>query len=162
VPGGNWHYTDEAPADVPIPNADLLVADFEPSLPPKGVQLPYEEHYHGGESISVRRDHRGPKPIWNSLTSNVPAVRFILLFEVDAVLMTLSANYTGSECSLFHLIIKFSYYFSIQNSLGREELHGVSAKFFDVTFSMLTLKLCSSSSPETSEIHSSLRFVPWY
>lgn len=74
VPGGNWHYTDEAPAGVSIPNANLLVADFEPSLPPQGEKLPYEKHYYGEESRTKRRDHRGPKPIWKSLTSNVPAV----------------------------------------------------------------------------------------
>ncbi|KAG6825284.1 hypothetical protein H0H92_004159 [Tricholoma furcatifolium] len=40
VPGGNWHYTDEAPVDAPIPNIDTSVADFTPSLPPKGAALP--------------------------------------------------------------------------------------------------------------------------
>lgn len=74
VPGGNWHYTDETPVDAPIPNADISVADFVPSLPPSGVELPYEEAYHGEESRVVRRAHRGPKPIWASLKSNAPAV----------------------------------------------------------------------------------------
>ncbi|KAG6840677.1 hypothetical protein C0991_005138 [Blastosporella zonata] len=46
TPGGNWHYTDEIPLDAPIPNDDISVADFTPSLPPQGAKLPYEEVYH--------------------------------------------------------------------------------------------------------------------
>ena len=75
-PGGNWHYTNETPLSCPVPNADIAVADFTPSLPPKGAKLPYTEEYKDepiGEEI--RRAHRAPKPIWASLTSNAPAVR---------------------------------------------------------------------------------------
>jgi hypothetical protein len=77
--GGNWHYTDETPVDAPIPNADAVVGDYVPSLPPDGVELPYSEEYldDGSENIRYfdrRREHRGPKPIWKSLTSNVPSV----------------------------------------------------------------------------------------
>ena len=75
-PGGNWHYTDQTPPDSPVPNLDISIADFEPSLPPKGAKLPYIEEYQNeliGEGI--RRAHRAPKPIWASLKSNVPAVR---------------------------------------------------------------------------------------
>ena len=75
-PGGNWHYTDETPLTCPVPNADIAVADFTPSLPPKGAKLPYTEEYHEiGEEL--RRAHRAPKPIWVSLTSNMPAVRVL-------------------------------------------------------------------------------------
>lgn len=74
VPSGNWHYTDETPVDAPIPNADISVGDFAPSLPPKGVELPYEEVYYGKESAELLRVHRGPKPIWKTLHSNAPAV----------------------------------------------------------------------------------------
>ncbi|GLB43675.1 putative pyridine nucleotide-disulphide oxidoreductase [Lyophyllum shimeji] len=71
VPGGNWHYTDETPVDAPIPNADIAVADYVPSLPPKGSKLPYEDN--GAESDEALRAHRGPKPIWETLHSNAPA-----------------------------------------------------------------------------------------
>jgi len=78
VPGGNWHYTDETPVDAPIPNADVAVGDYMPSLPPGGVELPYSEEYLDDDSdrnsyFDRRREHRGPKPIWKSLTSNVPS-----------------------------------------------------------------------------------------
>lgn len=72
VPGGNWHYTDETPVKEPIPNADVSVGDFVPSLPPEGARLPYEEHYEGNVSDEMLRAHRGPKPIWNSLQTNAP------------------------------------------------------------------------------------------
>jgi cation diffusion facilitator CzcD-associated flavoprotein CzcO len=74
VPGGNWHYTDETPVKVPIPNTDISVSDFMPSLPPEGVKLPYEEHFKGKVSDDMLRGHRGPKPIWKSLQANAPAV----------------------------------------------------------------------------------------
>jgi hypothetical protein len=75
VPGGNWHYTDETPVDAPIPNAPIAIGDFAPSLPPKGVELPYTEEYKEGKVTQhYRRVHRAPKPIWVSLKSNAPAV----------------------------------------------------------------------------------------
>ncbi|KXN92683.1 Thiol-specific monooxygenase [Leucoagaricus sp. SymC.cos] len=74
LPGGNWHYTDEIPADAPVPNAPIAVADFEPSLPPHGVDLPYIEEYDNRTLCALhRREHRAPKPIWYGLTTNVPA-----------------------------------------------------------------------------------------
>ncbi|KAH8108051.1 hypothetical protein BXZ70DRAFT_903434 [Cristinia sonorae] len=77
-PSGNWHYTDEVPVDAPIPNSDISVGDYEPDLPPKGVQLPYTVEYTGGkrsqEEIEYRRrEHRAPKPVWKTLSSNAPA-----------------------------------------------------------------------------------------
>ncbi|KAJ7449225.1 hypothetical protein FB451DRAFT_1287859 [Mycena latifolia] len=71
VPGGNWHYTEETPVDAPIPNADPSVGDFVPSLPPPGTSLPAEKYYSDGEA--QWREHRGPKPVWESLESNAPA-----------------------------------------------------------------------------------------
>ncbi|KDR73278.1 hypothetical protein GALMADRAFT_728139 [Galerina marginata CBS 339.88] len=74
IPGGNWHYTDEFAADVPIPGPDLAVGDYAPSLPPKGVELPYVEKYFDIVNNKGRKKaHRGPKPIWKSLSSNAPA-----------------------------------------------------------------------------------------
>jgi cation diffusion facilitator CzcD-associated flavoprotein CzcO len=72
VPGGNWHYTEEVPLDAPVPNAPTPISDFVPSLPPAGVELPYSEVFENDGKI--QRDHRGPKPIWESLTSNAPSV----------------------------------------------------------------------------------------
>lgn len=103
VPGGNWHFTDEAPAGVSIPNANLLVADFEPSLPSPGEKLPYEEHYYGEESRTKRRDLRGPKPIWKSLTSNVPAVRWVVFSTSNWSDMPNAAYHTGQRLSLVEL-----------------------------------------------------------
>ena len=75
VPGGNWHYTEETAPDVPIPNRDISVGDYIPSLPPKGASFPYTEVYRNAKANAERkREHRGPKPIWDSLSSNTPAV----------------------------------------------------------------------------------------
>ncbi|KAJ6604067.1 FAD/NAD(P)-binding domain-containing protein [Mycena sp. CBHHK59/15] len=71
VPGGNWHYTDETPVDAPIPNVDPVVGDFVPSLPPHCAPLPVEEHYHSGWEERWR-EHRSPKPVWESLESVDP------------------------------------------------------------------------------------------
>ncbi|KAJ6457518.1 hypothetical protein DFH09DRAFT_1115796 [Mycena vulgaris] len=71
VPGGNWHYTEETPVDPPIPNVDPSVGDFVPSLPPPGSSFPVEKHYSDGDA--QWREHRGPKPVWESLESNAPA-----------------------------------------------------------------------------------------
>ncbi|KAF7974358.1 hypothetical protein HWV62_12312 [Athelia sp. TMB] len=75
TPGGNWHYTEESPLPAPIPNADLAVGDYTPSLPPRGVPLPFTEKYtDGGDAFKARqREHRQPKPVWQSLASNAPA-----------------------------------------------------------------------------------------
>ncbi|KIJ50177.1 hypothetical protein M422DRAFT_160150, partial [Sphaerobolus stellatus SS14] len=69
-PGGNWHYTEEIPLDAPVPNADISIGDYSPSLPPEGVKLPY-----GEEARYLRRTHRAPKPIWATLKSNAAAIR---------------------------------------------------------------------------------------
>jgi cation diffusion facilitator CzcD-associated flavoprotein CzcO len=75
VPGGTWHYTEEAHTKTPVPNADISVGDFVPSLPPEGVALPYEENYEGEVSEETLRVHRSPKPIWKSLRTSTPPVR---------------------------------------------------------------------------------------
>ncbi|KIJ48171.1 hypothetical protein M422DRAFT_83420, partial [Sphaerobolus stellatus SS14] len=69
-PGGNWHYTEEIPLDAPVPNADISVGDYSPSLPPEGVKLPYVQEYEGEEARYLRRAHRAPKPVWATLKSN--------------------------------------------------------------------------------------------
>ncbi|KAI9573778.1 hypothetical protein HD554DRAFT_2166551 [Boletus coccyginus] len=71
VPGGNWHYTEEVPLDAPVPNAPAPIGDFVPSLPPTGVDLPYSVEFEGDDEIW--RDHRGPKPISETLTTNMPS-----------------------------------------------------------------------------------------
>ncbi|KAF7304328.1 Dimethylaniline monooxygenase [Mycena chlorophos] len=73
LPGGNWHYTDETPLDAPIPNVDPAIGDFEPSLPPTGNSLPAEEFYFGEDAEFRWREHRGPKPVWESLENNAPS-----------------------------------------------------------------------------------------
>ncbi|KAF9240424.1 hypothetical protein BU15DRAFT_45765 [Melanogaster broomeanus] len=72
VPGGNWHYTEEVALDAPVPNAPSPIGDFVPSFAPVGVELPYSQECE--DDAEIRRDHRGPKPIWESLTSNAPSV----------------------------------------------------------------------------------------
>ncbi|KAJ6567406.1 FAD/NAD(P)-binding domain-containing protein [Mycena vulgaris] len=78
VPGGNWHYTDETPVAAPVPNRDPKFGDYEPSLPPVGVAMPFERVYADhNDSITTAerwRRHRAPHALWKSLTSNVPAV----------------------------------------------------------------------------------------
>ncbi|KAJ7078504.1 hypothetical protein C8R44DRAFT_825339 [Mycena epipterygia] len=71
VPGGNWHYTEQTPLDAPIPNVDPSIGDFVPSLPRPGTSFPVEENYSDWEE--QWREHRGPKPVWESLESNAPA-----------------------------------------------------------------------------------------
>ncbi|KAF9240428.1 hypothetical protein BU15DRAFT_74021 [Melanogaster broomeanus] len=71
VPGGNWHYTEEVALDAPVPNAPCPIGDFVPSFAPVGVELPYSAECE--DDAEIRRDHRGPKPIWESLTSNSPS-----------------------------------------------------------------------------------------
>ncbi|KAJ3565428.1 hypothetical protein NP233_g7644 [Leucocoprinus birnbaumii] len=44
--GGEWHHTDEIPFNAPIPNAPAAIGDYEPTLPPDGVDLPYVEEYN--------------------------------------------------------------------------------------------------------------------
>ena len=75
VPGGTWHYIKEAHTKTPMPNANVSVGDFVPSLPPEGVVLPYEEPYEGEMSEETLRVHRSPKPIWKSLRTSTPPVR---------------------------------------------------------------------------------------
>ncbi|KAF8556440.1 FAD/NAD(P)-binding domain-containing protein [Imleria badia] len=71
VPGGNWHYTEEVPFDAPVPNSPCSIGDFVPSLPPTGADLPYSKEFENDGKIW--KDHRGPKPMWESLTCNAPS-----------------------------------------------------------------------------------------
>ncbi|KAJ7122893.1 hypothetical protein C8R44DRAFT_784863 [Mycena epipterygia] len=45
VPGGVWHYTEETPVKAPVPNHDPKIADYVPSLPPRGNAMPLERWY---------------------------------------------------------------------------------------------------------------------
>ncbi|KAG5639887.1 hypothetical protein DXG03_002591 [Asterophora parasitica] len=94
-PGGNWVYSEDVADPAPIPNADISIGDFVPSLPPKGAQLPYEEVYHGRRVVGdlVRR-HRGPKPIWNTLHSNAPAPLQQVQSEYDMIFKYISIDPT--------------------------------------------------------------------
>lgn len=66
-PGGNWHYTDESLSESPVPNVDISVADFEPSLPPKGAKLPYTKEYRSGKiGEELQKVRRSSRPIWAS------------------------------------------------------------------------------------------------
>lgn len=81
VPGGNWHYSSEAPVNAPIPNIDPYAADFQPHFPPKDVELPYEMEFDGLDPEAVtemKKQHRAPKPIWHSLTATGPKVCFTI------------------------------------------------------------------------------------
>ncbi|KAJ6612148.1 FAD/NAD(P)-binding domain-containing protein [Mycena sp. CBHHK59/15] len=77
VPGGNWHYTEETPVAVAVPNDDPKIADYVPELPPLGSAMPLEIwHADHNDTISTAerwRRHRAPHAVWKSLTSNVPA-----------------------------------------------------------------------------------------
>jgi len=75
LPGGVWHYTEQVPLNAPVPNAPIQISDFEPSLPPRGVTLPYAEEYENKTMCAFfRRMHRAPKPIWHHMVTNSPAV----------------------------------------------------------------------------------------
>jgi cation diffusion facilitator CzcD-associated flavoprotein CzcO len=74
LPGGNWHYTAEVPDKAPIPNAEISVGDYTPSLPPEDAMFPYKENYYDAEAREILRAHRAPKPVWASLQPNGPAV----------------------------------------------------------------------------------------
>lgn len=82
VPGGIWHYTEDTPVEAPVPNQDPRIADYVPSLPPRGTAMPLEKWYADhNDSITTAerwRRHRAPHGVWASLTSNVPAVRIFL------------------------------------------------------------------------------------
>ena len=94
VPGGNWHYTEEVPLDAPVPNAPTPISAFVPSLPPAGIELPYSEVIENDGKI--HRDHRGPKPMWESLTSNAPSVYwFVSCGRNDNHVLVWTAYTTG-------------------------------------------------------------------
>ncbi len=38
-----WRYHEEIPLDAPIPIANIIVVDYEPSLPSDGAEIPYTE-----------------------------------------------------------------------------------------------------------------------
>jgi hypothetical protein len=80
VPGGNWHYTDEIPNTVPIPEQspkDWWRGDYTPTHPDR---IPFQVRHNAtgdqsrlAELETVRKNHRQPKPIWKTLHANTPA-----------------------------------------------------------------------------------------
>ncbi|WRT69902.1 uncharacterized protein IL334_006893 [Kwoniella shivajii] len=79
-PGGNWHYSDEHAATVPIASGlgcDWWKADYTANIP---SQIPFHKVYKAGSNESLRDEfeknrinHRQPKPLWQSLRANTPA-----------------------------------------------------------------------------------------
>lgn len=89
LPGGVWHYTEEVPLDAPVPNAPIEISDFESSLPPRGVGLPYSEEYKNKTmGAFLRRIHRSPKPVWYHMVTNSPAVSYYTLRGITMAEMT--------------------------------------------------------------------------
>jgi cation diffusion facilitator CzcD-associated flavoprotein CzcO len=81
VPGGNWHYSEQIPVPAHYSAVPTEIADYIPNLPPAGAELPYEEIYDNGPKKGLTyeerlQQHRGPKPLWESLHSNAPAVSY--------------------------------------------------------------------------------------
>ncbi|KAF7289957.1 Dimethylaniline monooxygenase [Mycena indigotica] len=71
-PGGNWFYTDETPVREPYPDKPV---NEVPDVP---QQLPAVHYYKDGEDgISLEdrwKEHWQPRPLWDSLHTNSPAV----------------------------------------------------------------------------------------
>ncbi|KIY64798.1 FAD/NAD(P)-binding domain-containing protein [Cylindrobasidium torrendii FP15055 ss-10] len=74
APGGNWHYSDQKPPVVDIPNVAPVDSDYVPDIPDA---LPHGEVYLDSSADDTEeriRNHRGPKPTWASLDTNTPSV----------------------------------------------------------------------------------------
>ncbi|KAJ7083236.1 hypothetical protein C8R44DRAFT_822580 [Mycena epipterygia] len=71
-PGGNWFYTDETPAREPYPDKPADETDPIPK------SLPATHYYkEGDEGISLDtrwKEHWQPRPLWDNLHTNSPAV----------------------------------------------------------------------------------------
>ncbi|KAJ6518410.1 FAD/NAD-P-binding domain-containing protein [Mycena vulgaris] len=71
-PGGNWYYTDETPAREPYPDKSRDDIAYIPA------ELPATHYYQDGEdgiSLADRwREHWQPRPVWDNLHTNSPAV----------------------------------------------------------------------------------------
>ncbi|KAJ7615052.1 FAD/NAD-P-binding domain-containing protein [Mycena polygramma] len=71
-PGGNWFYTDETPVREPYPDKPQ---DEKPYVPEK---LPATHYYGEGEDGVTLEDrwkeHWQPRPLWDNLHTNSPAV----------------------------------------------------------------------------------------
>ncbi|KAJ7154806.1 FAD/NAD-P-binding domain-containing protein [Mycena filopes] len=71
-PGGNWHYTDETPVRESYPDKPFNDTAYIPE------HLPATHYYREGEddvSLEDRwKEHWQPRPVWNSLHTNSPAV----------------------------------------------------------------------------------------
>ncbi|KAJ6578588.1 FAD/NAD-P-binding domain-containing protein [Mycena sp. CBHHK59/15] len=71
-PGGNWFYTDETPVREPYPDKPLgQTAEIPGSLP----ATHYYEEGEDGVSLDDRwKEHWQPRPVWDNLHTNSPAV----------------------------------------------------------------------------------------
>ncbi|KAJ7070315.1 FAD/NAD-P-binding domain-containing protein [Mycena belliarum] len=71
-PGGNWFYTDETPAREPYPDRPI---DEGAVIP---INLPATRYYEeGDDNLSLEdrwKEHWQPRPVWNNLHTNSPAV----------------------------------------------------------------------------------------
>ncbi|KAJ7505589.1 FAD/NAD-P-binding domain-containing protein [Mycena galericulata] len=71
-PGGNWFYTDETPVREPYPDKPSNETAYIPS------DLPATHYYkEGEEGISLEdrwKEHWQPRPLWDNLHTNSPAV----------------------------------------------------------------------------------------
>ncbi|KAJ7039927.1 FAD/NAD-P-binding domain-containing protein [Mycena alexandri] len=71
-PGGNWFYTDETPVREPYPDKPI---DQEAYIP---EHLPATHYYEEGEEgITLEdrwKEHWQPRPVWDNLHTNSPAV----------------------------------------------------------------------------------------
>ncbi|KAJ7749266.1 FAD/NAD-P-binding domain-containing protein [Mycena maculata] len=71
-PGGNWFYTDETPVREPYPDTPINETAYIPG------DLPATHYYkEGEEGISLEdrwKEHWQPRPLWDNLHTNSPAV----------------------------------------------------------------------------------------
>ncbi|KAJ7848780.1 FAD/NAD-P-binding domain-containing protein [Mycena leptocephala] len=72
LPGGNWMYTDETPVREPYPDKPFNETAYIPE------NLPATHYYkEGDDGISLEdrwKEHWQPRPLWDSLHTNSPAV----------------------------------------------------------------------------------------
>ncbi|KAK7046776.1 dimethylaniline monooxygenase [Favolaschia claudopus] len=71
-PGGNWFYTDETPVREPYPDRPF---DEAPHIPESLPSTYYFEEGEEGITLEDRwKEHWQPRPLWDNLHTNSPAV----------------------------------------------------------------------------------------
>ncbi|KAJ6486762.1 FAD/NAD-P-binding domain-containing protein [Mycena sanguinolenta] len=71
-PGGNWFYTDETPVREPYPDKPF---DEKPYIPENLPATHFYEEDEEGLTLEDRwKEHWQPRPVWDSLHTNSPAV----------------------------------------------------------------------------------------